>query len=134
MKYLSTIAISLISLACFAQQKPNQYILIIRSKTPVTATAEAIKSNIDHWTSWMTDLGKSGKIAGGYRPSAEGITLSKGGKTIKSSPYISEGHTVSSVLIIYAVDLSEAKQIASRCPVFELDGNVEIRTIQNTAN
>ncbi len=134
MKYLVTIAISLISLVSLAQQKSNQYMLIIRSKVPVTASTGAINSNIDHWTTWMAGLGKSGKIAAGYRPSGDGITLSDGGKTTKQNPYINAGDVISSFLIINAADLTEAKQIASECPVFELQGNVEIRTLSNTAN
>ncbi len=30
--------------------------------------------------------------------------------------------------------MNEAKQIAAKCPIFELQGNVEIRPIQNTTN
>ena len=56
------------------------------------------------------------------------------GKTAKATPYIANGEMVSSFLIINADDLDEAKQIAAKCPAFELGGNVEIRPIQNTAN
>lgn len=134
MKYLLTLSIFLFSAGAFAQQKQNQYILIIRSKFPVKASQEAIKSNIEHWTAWMTDLGRNGKISGGYRLPVEGTTLTGADKTVKETAYIANGEQVSSFLIINAVDLAEAKQIAAKCPVFELRGNVEIRAIQNTAS
>jgi hypothetical protein len=48
MKYLFSVAICLFSVGVFAQQKPNQYILIIRSKADIKASPEAIKTNIQH--------------------------------------------------------------------------------------
>jgi hypothetical protein len=134
MKYLFTIAITLFVLCAFAQQKQNQYVLIIRSKTNIKASPEMIKTNIQHWTAWMTDLGQHGKIAGGYRFPVEGITLTGADKAAKSTAYVAGGELVSSFLIINAADLNEARKIATGCPTFELGGNVEIRQIQNTAN
>jgi hypothetical protein len=134
MKYLFTIFLCVFALGCFAQQKENQYVLIIRSKAALKASQEAIKLNIQHWTTWMTDLGKNGKIAGGYRFPVDGITLTGKDQTATASAYIANGETVSSFLIINAADLGEAKEIAAKCPTFELGGNVEIRQIQNTAN
>ncbi|MBB6126913.1 YciI family protein [Mucilaginibacter lappiensis] len=134
MKYLLTIIICLFTACAFAQQKQNQFVFIIRSKADIKASPEVIKTNIQHWTAWMTDLGKNGKISGGYRFPSEGTTLTSTDKPIKTTAYITNGELVSSFLIINAADLSEAKQIAAKCPVFELGGNVEIRSIQNTAN
>jgi hypothetical protein len=82
----------------------------------------------------MTNLGRNGKIAGGYRLPVEGTTLTGADKTINETAYTANGELVSSFLIINAADLNEAKQIAAKCPVFELQGNVEIRAIQNMAN
>jgi len=133
-KYLITITLSLLIVGAFAQQKSSQFVLIIRSKADIKASPEKIKTNIDHWTAWMTELGQHGKITGGYRFPAEGATLSKADATAKPTPHVANGELVSSFLIINAADLNEAKQIAAKCPTFELGGNVEVRAIQNTAN
>lgn len=134
MKYLFTITICLASLMSFAQQKTSRYILIVRSKAITKESPEKIKSNIQHWTDWMSALGKDGKIEAGYRATTDGITLTAGGETEKASPYTANGEIVSSFLIIRTSGLKEAKQIAAKCPVFELGGSVEIRPLQNTAN
>jgi hypothetical protein len=134
MKRLLIIAFLFLTVTAFSQQNQNQYILIIRSKVPVKASQEAIKTNIDHWTAWMTDLGKNGKISGGYRPAEGGVILGDNGQTVKDGAYIVNGEEVSSFLIINAADMAEAKAIAAKCPVYELQGNVEIREIRNTAN
>jgi len=133
-KYLFTITISLFAVCAFAQQKSSQFVLIIRSKADIKASPEAIKTNIEHWTAWMTDLGQHGKIAGGYRFPAEGATLSKADAAAKPTAYVANGELVSSFLIINAADLNEARQIAAKCPTFELGGSVEVRVVQNTAN
>lgn len=134
MKYIFILAICLFSFSLFAQQKQSQYILIIRSKAKIKASQDEIKTNISHWMAYMGDLGKNGKIAGGYRLPVEGITLTGPDKTETDKPYVADGDMVSSFIIINAADLAEAKQIGAKCPVFELGGNVEIRAIQNTAN
>ncbi len=134
MKYIFTLAICVCSLSMFAQQKQNQYILIIRSKVDIKASKDEIKTNISHWMAYMGDLGKNGKIAGGYRLPTDGITIKGIDKKETAGPYTANSEEVSSFLLINAADLTEAKQIAAKCPVFELGGNVEIRAIQNTAN
>jgi hypothetical protein len=134
MKKTITTILCLFSLVSLAQQKPQQFILIIRSKADAKPTAAAIQTNIKHWQDYMGDLGKNGKIAGGYRPANEGVTISGPEKNAKATPYTVGGEVVSSFLIINAADMEEAKQIAAKCPVFELKGSVEVRAIQNTAN
>jgi hypothetical protein len=134
MKYIFTLAICLFSLSLFAQQKQNQFILIVRSKAKIKASQDEIKTNISHWMAYMGDLGKNGKIAGGYRLPVEGVTLTGPDRMVTDKPYIDDGKMVSSFIIINAADMNEAKQIAAKCPVFELGGNVEIREIQETAH
>jgi hypothetical protein len=122
----------------FAQQKTeikSQYLLIIRFKTdfkPVTDTTVSV--NIKHWQAYMGGLAKSGKIAGGYRPSGDGITISGTEKVLTNAPYTANNDLVSSVLIINADDLNDAKAIAAKCPALELGGSVEVRPIMNTAS
>lgn len=137
-KHLLMAIICLLSYSSFAQTSPSaakqsQFILIIRSKADSKPSAEAIQINIKHWQEYMGNLSKNGKIAGGYRPGTDGETITESGKSVKG-PYVANGEVVSSFLIINAADMAEAKQIAAKCPVFELKGSVEIRPIQNTAN
>lgn len=133
-KYLLTMSITLLAVAAFAQQKSSQFVLIIRSKAAIKASPEKIKTNIEHWRAWMTDLGQHGKLAGGERFPTTGATLTGDGKTIKETAYVANGELVSSFLVINAADLNEAKEIAAKCPTFELGGSVEVRAVQNTAN
>jgi hypothetical protein len=134
MKYLITITLCLSSFALFAQRKQNQFILIVRSKANVKATPELIKTNAAHWQEFMGDLGKSGKIVAGFRPGIEGLTLIGSKKISKQGAYAASGEVVSTFLVVNAANMNEAKLIAAKCPVYELQGNVEIRPIQNSVN
>jgi hypothetical protein len=125
--------------AVFGQDKPaavpkTQFLLIVRSKTDCSKISpDSIQSNIKHWQAYMGNLAQNGKIAGGYRPGADGLTIAGVKKSISSGAYKANDEIVSSFLIINAVDLEEAKSIALKCPVFELGGNVEVRPMQETA-
>ena len=132
LKSLFTLGICLLSFALFAQTK-TQFILIVRSKTNARPSTEAIQTNIKHWQAYMGELAKSGKLASGYRPGNEGETISGTNKTITKGPYTANDEVVSSFLIINAKDMDEAKEIAAKCPVFELDGSLEIRAVMNVA-
>ena len=81
----------------------------------------------------MGSLAKSGALVGGYRPAAEGVTISGTSKSVKPTPYIADDEQVSSVLIISAPDMDAAKTLADKCPVYEFGGSVEIRSVMNMA-
>lgn len=139
MKKLSVI-IAFISFASFAfgQQVANpgksQFLLIIRFKTDFKpASDEAVKANIKKWQDYMGGLAKSGNLVSGYRPATEGLTLEGTGKSLKNTAYISDGEQVSSIIIISAASMDDAKTIAEKCPVFEFGGSVEVRAVMNAA-
>jgi len=134
------LAIVLISVAASAQNTPtkpatSQFMFIVRFKADfVPPSADAIQKNIKAWQEYMGELGKSGKIAGGYRPGNGGETITGSAQITKPGPYVANNELVSSFIIINAKDMDEARAIAKKCPVFEFNGSVEIRPIQNTAN
>ena len=137
-KFCLIAAICCLSASLFAQQKSGteksmQFRLIIRSNTSTPLNKAIIDTNIKHWQNYMGGLARNGKIAGGYRPEKDGEVLT-GINNITTGAYKANDMVVSSFLIINAKDMKEAEQIAAQCPVFELKGSVEVRSIQNTAN
>jgi hypothetical protein len=129
-----------LSFACitsFAQapaKTKSQFLFIIRFKADFKpASDDAVKKNIKEWQVYMGNLAQSGSIVAGYRPANEGLTISGTAKELQSTPYVGNGELVSSVLIIKAVDMDDAKAIADKCPVFEFGGSIEVRAIMDTA-
>ena len=139
-KLLLPVVLLLFSFAVNAQDQPktpppSQFLFIVRFKSDfVPSSADAVQQNIKHWRAYMGDLGKNGKIAGGYRPGNDGLTITGKDQVVKTGPYIANNDLVSSVLIINAANLDEAKALSLKCPVFEFGGSVEVRSIGNTAN
>jgi len=133
-KILFFLACLLICSAVKAQTAKSQYLLIVRFKTDFKpATDTTISVNIKHWQVYMGMLGQSGAIAGGYRPSGDGVTISGTQKMVTNMPYVANNDILSSVLIINADNMDAAKAIAVKCPALELGGSVEIRPMLNTA-
>lgn len=134
-KFILVSIILLACLSCFAQNKTkSQFLFIIRFKTDFKPSSDnAVQTNIKRWQDYMGNLAKSGNLVGGYRPADDGLTISGTEKSLKTTPYIENGELVSSVLIINAVDMDDAKTIADKCPVFEFGGSIEVRPMLNTA-
>jgi len=137
-KYILLITLLAFISSAFAQQATtagkSKFLFIIRYNTNFKpASKEVVQGNIQKWQDYMGGLAKSGNLASGYRPDNYGVTISGTGKSVKSTPYMSDGELVSSVLIIKADNLDAAKAIADKCPIFEFGGSVEVRPITDMA-
>lgn len=138
MKKYFLISLFLVSaFAVFAQKNntsKNRFILIVRFKADFTPPSQqALRNNMKAWKEYMANLGKTGKLVSGYHPGSEAAIVSSN-KTSKPGPYISNGELVSSIMIINAADLKEAREIAGKCPALNFGGNVEVRSLSETAN
>jgi hypothetical protein len=131
---LSTILL-IACLGCFAQNKTkSQFLFIIRFKSDFKPLSQdVVQANIKRWQQYMGNLAQSGSLVAGYRPADDGLTISGTGKSLTSTPYVANNELVSSVLIINAIDMDDAKTIADKCPVFEFGGSIEVRPMLNTA-
>jgi hypothetical protein len=112
----------------------KQFLLIIRYKADTPPPSqEEMKTIGAHWGAFIGDLAQSGKLVTGYRPGMEGKTISGSAKTTRDGAY-GDKEVVSSIFVIRAGSMEEATEIAKRCPIYEMDGSVEVRPIGNTAN
>ena len=132
-------ALACLGYGVFAQQKTGdttrQFLLIVRYKSDMKMPdADALKTNGQHWGSFIGGLAQSGKLVSGYRPANEGRTITGAAKTTKEGVYDMGKEVVSSILVIKAATIDEATAIAQKCPIYEFGGSVEIRVINNMAN
>ena len=134
-KLLFIAALACISTAVFAQgntaDSTQQFLLIIRYKSNMAVpSSEAMKTIGQHWGQFIGELAQSGKLVTGYRPGTGGKTISGNAKTTTDSVYAADNEVVSSIFVIKAANLEEATAIAQKCPIYEMDGSVEIRPIR----
>src|SRR5882724_11400152 len=92
-----------------AQQKTGdstrQFLLIVRYKSDMKMPdAEALKTNGEHWGSFIGGLAQSGKLVTAYRPANGGKTITGMGKTAKDGVYDAGNDVVSSIFVIKAAN------------------------------
>jgi hypothetical protein len=94
------------------------------------AESEKAQKNMQAWMGWMQSLQQKGVLAGGepLQPTGKHVQGSK--KVVTDGPYAEAKEMVGGYLIVQAKDIHEAVELSKGCPIFEEEGNVEIRQIQ----
>lgn len=133
------VLVSIASIALFGQtsskSSKQEYLLIFRFKSNfVPSSPDAVQTNIKHWQQYMGNLAQTGKLVSGFRPTNEGKTITGSDKITKEGVYVADNELVSSFIVVNAVSMDEASEIAKNCPIFEFNGSVEIRPIMQTTN
>lgn len=82
------------------------------------------------WKAWMDTLTQQGKMTGGQPLTTSGNVLAGKNKKLTDGPFMEGKEIVGGYLLVKANDLAEATELAKGCPIFENDGNVEVREIQ----
>ncbi|MEO5979925.1 MAG: YciI family protein [Chryseolinea sp.] len=109
----------------------KDFLLVYRMDYSKTAhrSPEEMQANTKRWMDWI------GGIAAQNKLTDRGNRLHNGGKVLKPNglvtdgPYTETKESLGGYSIIKAASLEEAVQLASGCPVFSVDGNVEVREI-----
>ena len=88
-----------------------------------------MQSHLGKWGAWIGELASAGHHQGGDPVQNGGKVVSGSAKTVTDGPYAELKDLVTGNLVIEAVDIDKATELAMGCPVFEFDGSVEIRPI-----
>jgi len=82
------------------------------------------------WMAWMKDLGANGHLKDRGQPLERAGKLVQGRqKTVTDGPFAEAKDVVGGYTLIEAEDLSEAVQLSKGCPIFEVEGAVEVRPV-----
>ncbi len=106
----------------------KDYLLLFRGGDArmTELSEEESTAQMQKWQKYMSDLAKQGNLAGGLPLTQEGKLMTK--DSVKDTIVRSEkGETVGGYLLIKANDYNHAVELTKECPIFEHDGNVEIR-------
>ncbi len=91
---------------------------------------ELWKAHVMKWKTWMESLGKQGKLISGKPLNKEGTVIRGKKKLVTDGPFAESKEIVGGYLMIKAKDLKEAVELSKGCPLFEHDGIVEVRELQ----
>lgn len=109
----------------------KEFVLIFRSESlpQVKLTPEGTMTVSEQWQNWMGGIAAQNKLVSpGNRLGNEGKTV-KANNIIVNGPYAEIKEMLGGYTIIRADSIEEATEIAKRCPILQIGGNVEVRDI-----
>lgn len=92
---------------------------------------ERMQQMMQKWMTWLKELADKGHVKD------QGQALERSGKLVKGKqkavtdgPFAEAKDVVGGYTLIEARDLGQAVELSKGCPIFEVDGAVEVRPIQ----
>ena len=93
-------------------------------------SAERAQQMMQKWMAWMKELAEKGHMKDRGQPLERAGKLVKGkGKTVMDGPFAEAKDAVGGYTLIEARDLDQAVELSKGCPIFEVDGEVEVRPV-----
>ena len=111
----------------------TKYLYLFRGGDAARAaiSPEEMQVHMAKWKTWMGELSEKNQLVDGFPLSGEGKQLVGTNAVVHDGPYAEGKEIVGGYLIVNAESLSDAVELAKGCPIFEHDGNVEVREIMN---
>jgi hypothetical protein len=94
------------------------------------ASPTEMQQHMNKWRAWMEELAAKGHLLGGQPLDVTGKVVYNSGETVTNGPFAEGPEMISGYLIINAASIEAAVELSKACPVFEMDGNIEVRPIQ----
>ncbi len=110
----------------------KEFLLIFRSDNTVSQgqpSPEQMQAVMKQWQDWMGSLAAQNKLANpGNRLSSEGRVV-KPNNMVTNGPYVELTEAIGGYIVVNAASLDEAAELSKGCPILQVGGNVEVRTI-----
>jgi len=87
---------------------------------------------MQRWTDWMKNLSEKGHLKDMGSPvEPEGRVVRGTSKTVSNGAFTDGLGTIGGYSVVEARDLGHAVELSKGCPIFEVDGLVEVRPIMS---
>ena len=112
----------------------NKYMLIFRNtpaseETYTSMTPEALQASLAQWNHWIGGIAAQGKLISTDALEHTGKIVSGSKHVVTDGPYVESKELVSGYLLMHAESLDEAVEHSKGCPIYELEGSVEVRKL-----
>ena len=90
------------------------------------------QQQMQKWVAWMKELGEKGHLKDPGQPLLPSGKVVKGKgaqKAVTDGPFAEAKDIVGGYMLVEARDLDQAVELSHGCPVFDIDGGVEIRPV-----
>ena|SRR5882672_4639600 len=110
----------------------NDFLLIFRrdiKASQIQPSPEELQAVMKEWQNWMGGIAAQNKLVdSGNRLANEGKVV-KPGAIVTNGPYVEIKEAIGGYIMIRAESLEEAAEISKSCPILQVGGNVEVRSI-----
>ena len=112
----------------------DKYMMIFRN-TPTSEeafasmTPEAMQASLAQWNTWIGGIAAQGKLIGSDALEGSGKIVTGSKKVVTDGPYVESKELVSGYLLMHADSLEEAVEHSKGCPIYDMEGSVEVRKL-----
>jgi hypothetical protein len=90
-----------------------------------------LQAHVAKWYTWSDELTRHGRGVVGTPLDNPGMSVRGHERMVTDGPYAESKDLVTGSMIIEAVSLEDAVEVARSCPTYEFDGSVEVRPVQD---
>jgi len=109
----------------------EKFIYLFRGGENAGLSPEAMQAHMQKWNEWMQYLGQKGIMVSGDPLQNTGKQVNGKNKVVTDGPFAESKEIIGGYIIVNAKDINEAVEISKGCPIFETDGKLEVRPVQN---
>ena len=107
----------------------TEFIYLYRGGERAESPAEGQKQ-MQLWMAWMKELGEKGHLkAIGSPLEKTGKLVSGKQKVVSDGPFAEAKDLIGGYTLVQAKDINEAVDLSKGCPIFEVEGGVEVRPV-----
>ena len=108
----------------------SEFVFLYRGGERGRSSPEQAQQMMQKWGAWLKGLGEKGHIRDQGQPLERAGKLVKGKqKTVTDGPFAEAKDLVGGYTLVEARDIDQAVELSKGCPIFEVDGAVEVRPV-----
>jgi len=107
----------------------SEFTFLFRGRE-TSPSAEQMQKTMEKWVVWFKQLDSAGCLKEPGHPLEHTGKVVKGKeRVVVDGPYAEAKDVVGGYILVEAIDLNHATELAKGCPIFEVGGSVEVRPV-----
>jgi hypothetical protein len=112
----------------------EKFMLIFHNEayqTEVEPSPEEIQAEMQRWNDWIGGIAAQGKFVGSEALMPFGKIVRGSQHVITDGPFTEGKEVIGGYAIVSADSIEDAIELAKGCPIFDIEGAVEVRPVVN---
>lgn len=108
--------------------------LIFHNEASLTAmrpSPEEGQAEIQRWNTWIAGIAAQGKFVGAEALMPSGKVVRGSQHVITDGPFTEGKEVIAGYILVSVGSIDEAIELAKGCPIFSVEGAVEVRPVEN---